>query len=968
MKMYGRMLGGLVASVILLAGLGLYQFSRADNLQQSNSPGWQIEAAGANFSIVDMVSATDGWAVNSDGVFYHYDGQTWQLKQILGDSYINDFQMVSANDGWAVGYRTDIGTNNGGAVWHYDGTSWQLVDLQSRMGQLFRLDAGAGWIVGSNAVLRYDSQKKQWLSDLTTSENLPTTYVNDIDGLSENDLWLVGSFYNDDPSMLGVNGIFHFTNGTWQTVITDTYLNTIGMVSADEGWATGGGGTIMHYQQGQWTRYDSCQSPVITSGVCFPNVNFSDLTILPSGDIWAVGGAWSAVGEATEPRQKSNEIEASAASAIFYYDKTAKEWKQASSNFTGWLNSVSFTADKDGWTVGSGTILRYDGLWKESSDLLQPKAPTALDLTDVNMISGTEGWAIANGWDSGTQILKYDSKSWKILPRTENQLIRLEMVSANSGWILGNKVNPITTTYHLDNVILNYDGKSWQIDKTNTTTETLNDFDMVSATDGWAVGGTWYWDDINQTSTPVSTILHYDGSKWLEVASPITQPIFAVSMTPDGTEGWAAGSDSQLLHYRAGKWQVALNAFATTGITYTIQAMDMVSKSDGWAIGYGYNEISSTNMLLHYNGTQWSEYHPKSFSLETTWLNRIMMVSATEGWAVGGSGVVLYYDGHEWQQIPKFTSSFLRAISIVKDSTNRVVSGRIVGPNGVIFKLNTLSQTYLPLVKRDPTSTPTDTPTPTSTTTPQPTSTNTSTAQPTNTPTSTPTATATKTPTAIPTKLTYNYKENFSGDYGTPPPSGKVIGWAHKWTSTEKDVGGDCYSEWSTSNAQYRVNKSGKSNYGCFRWAVGNAYQRLGGFEAVMKRVDLGSKFAYGIYLNGNGGNEYYLFSVSFRDDRSCGDWRFSRTKNDNETVLQNGDCSSISGSLKYDGENKLKVVHEKIDNSHRLTLYINGQRVKSTFTDNSPLTNGESTGIYFKSYDDSGARVYFDDFMVYPN
>ncbi len=950
-----------MVSLVLLVGLGLYQFSPS---QASGGSDWEIEAAGANFSMVDMVSATDGWAANSDGVFYHYDGQKWQLKQILADASIKDIKMISATDGWAVGYQTNIGTTNGGAMWHYDGTSWKLFDLPLRSGQrinqLLRIDMPSnkiGWIVGNNMVFGYDSLKQQWAMDMA-STNLPFNYVNDVSMVSANDLWVAGSFASQDPEIPYVDGIFHFVDNSWKTVLTGTTLSAISMVSANEGWAMGWG-TIMHYQQGTWSAYSGCDGSF--AGTCpFESVSFSDLVTLPSGDAWAVGGM-TAVGAGELSATESEKIDAAEVqSVIIYYDKATAKWNKISGDFKGWLNCISLFSDKEGWAVGNGAILHYEGgIWSEKSSLLEPPAPTSLNLSNVTMLSSTEAWAIGNSWDTGTQILKYNGKNWQAIPRSEYELRDLAMLSSSSGWIVGN--NQDKTTDQSSGVILRYDGTSWQIDSTNPTTQPLAAIDMVSATNGWAVGGGWSWDATTESG---SVILHYDGKNWqLDSTNPLTTQLNTISMAPDGSEGWATGYDENfmlnMLHYSNGAWQLVPNAFVATEFTYTVRAIDMLSKSDGWAIGSGYDaNYNSKNVLFHYNGTKWQEYNPTKFSLTDMGLNDITMVSANEGWVVGDQGLLLHFDGNEWQQIPKFSSSSLASISVLTDNQAKTIDGRIVGYAGLIFKLNKISNTYLPVIKRDPTPTPTDTPTPTSTTTPQPTSTPTSTASATPTVSATPTRTPTSTPTATPL---YNYKEDFSG---STPSSGKALGWAHKWTSTAADFGGDCYSWWDTSSDQYKIEVPKKSNYACFRWANGDAYQNLGSFETRMKYYDKGNKFAYGLYIDGKGDKEYYLFLISFKDDRSCGDWKFSRIKNSKETTLQSGDCGNVNDGLRYGNEYKLKVSHLKNGDSHQLTLYINDQRIKS-FTDGSPLTEGDSTGVYFKSYDDNGVKVYFDDFIV---
>lgn len=71
--------------------------------------------------------------------------------------------------------------------------------------------------------------------------------------------------------------------GTWSTVVspTSSNLNSVSMVSADEGWAVGDAGTILHYANRIWT-------PVTPSPT--PNPLYS-VSMVSAGEGWAVGAS-----------------------------------------------------------------------------------------------------------------------------------------------------------------------------------------------------------------------------------------------------------------------------------------------------------------------------------------------------------------------------------------------------------------------------------------------------------------------------------------------------------------------------------------------------------------------------------------------------------------------------------------------------------------------------------------------------
>jgi photosystem II stability/assembly factor-like uncharacterized protein len=149
----------------------------------------------------------------------------------------------------------------------------------------------------------------------------------------------------------------------------------------------------------------------------------------------------------------------------------------------------------------------------------------------------------------------------------------------------------------------------------------LIDIDMVSGTEGWAVG---------------DTLLHYGGGTWTEVAPPTGSRLDAVDMVSP-TDGWAGGYDGTLLHYDGSAWtQVA------SPTPKHIHAIAMISASEGWAVG----QQGERGVLLHYDGTSWSTVPlPASASpCDEPLPSAISMASSTVGAAVGGCGTILRYD------------------------------------------------------------------------------------------------------------------------------------------------------------------------------------------------------------------------------------------------------------------------------------------------------------------------------------
>src|SRR5260370_39417215 len=163
-----------------------------------------------------MVSPDEGWAAGQtqgDAV-WHYSGGTWQRVQ-LNDPQVATLEyvsMLSADEGWGIGIqplptqKTDKTPRRGGAIWHYSGGQWQVVQrvLPDTAGQPLILSA--------------------------------------IQAVAPGDVWV-------GQSQGGGKRFLHLVSGALQLVpapIRDGIIS-IAMTSANEGWATGYAGQILHY-------------------------------------------------------------------------------------------------------------------------------------------------------------------------------------------------------------------------------------------------------------------------------------------------------------------------------------------------------------------------------------------------------------------------------------------------------------------------------------------------------------------------------------------------------------------------------------------------------------------------------------------------------------------------------------------------------------------------------------------------
>lgn len=200
-----------------------------------------------------------------------------------------------------------------------------------------------------------------------------------------------------------------------------------------------------------------------------------------------------------------------------------------------------------------------------------------------------------------------------------------------------------------------------------------------------------------------------------------------------------------------------------------------------------------------------------------------------------------------------------------------------------------------------------------------------------------------KNPTPTPPPIVLVYEENFNS--GEP------------WI--EFDSGGcDAYH----SNAQYWVELTEDNN--CWPPADSDANRTEGEFQVdAYQSGDSGKRgnAAYGLFINGAGGDYNYLFRIW--PNNSCssgGDWELLRTSGGNTSTVAQGDCNTaIKRGFGSDYTNTLKITH----NSNVISVYVNGTLLRS-YTDSAPLT-GTATGIYLKSTD-TPILIKYDNFKVY--
>ena len=340
------------------------------------------------------------------------------------------------------------------------------------------------------------------------------------------------------------------------------------------------------------------------------------------------------------------------------------------------LNAVSMRSATDGWAAGSfvkhsvkAFFLHYDGTsWKEVDPVVpqselqylapgKPRVPAFMDLSDLQMVSATDGWAAggAHTHDGGFALLRYTGSDWvsatvddprcfEGAPKSLSYTCRfmgLDMVSPQEGWAVGasGEINQtqqsdgkqVVTSDSSAGVIAHFAGGRWSIEATFPHAN-LQRVVMTSPTQGWAFGT--HYTAGSDSLRPL--LLHYANGTWSKAASPLDalpgrdSYIGALSF-PSPDDGWLvvseyAGQDKMaseqptLLHYVGGRWMRVDLPGVPGRVATVISGLTMVSQQEGWAVGASWLppsdgklnasrigfETASRPLILHYFNGAWS--------------------------------------------------------------------------------------------------------------------------------------------------------------------------------------------------------------------------------------------------------------------------------------------------------------------------------------------------------------------------
>jgi photosystem II stability/assembly factor-like uncharacterized protein len=435
--------------------------------------------------------ALHGVAVGNEFRFTTDGGKTWQSPNLItGTMY--DVDMVDQNTAYASGFGLVQKTTDGGITW----TSQSVPLLGNFVGIDF-VDATTGWVVGAEgSVYKTTDGGSSWVRQRHDTSKFYTgvSFISGTEG------WVCGN-----------STILHTTDGgtTWttQSVPAGADAVEVRFVDSQNGWAAGALRSILHTTNGgqTWT---------LQLGGVYNEPNnrypFNGLDAVDAGFAIAVGGGNSIYttnnggaqwisrgsGSGTRPfrfaRTDADHIwTANNDSEVLYSVNGGKKWDRSIIQLTIQCDTCSNAADlvflsnNEGWAVINGLYTSTSWVWHtidggktwQSLNVLNTGPLTGIALVDANTLVAVSGAndLIFRSTDRGT--------TWNSVshPSGGTWFGAVRFVpGTQTGWTIGEGGKILKTTDG---------GASWTLQRNASHANNLLDVSFADLNNGWAVGG-----------------------------------------------------------------------------------------------------------------------------------------------------------------------------------------------------------------------------------------------------------------------------------------------------------------------------------------------------------------------------------------------------------------------------------------------------------------------------------------------
>lgn len=548
-------------------------------------------------------------------------GQTWQSKNIPTQGIINETHFINSNTGWAV--------TSTGEIWHTEdaGNNWllQFTDVQgATLRDIHFFNESIGYAAGDagfaeNFLFRTADGGNTWVG-----ANLP---------MKES-----ASFY----------GVFMVKAVDENTVYASSWDNTF-FKSVDRG-----------------ATWDTLHLPVSSGGFYeggyFVNDSVGYLVGPKAAIIKTIDGGenWTALaGDADSTVQDqhyfsevffldNNQGWVSSFGCLYKTNDGGSTWERSCEGTygTGRKSFIAFNQSNKGIAVsGSQVYTTSDGV---AFDLVLPTSPVnnlyKISHTDGGYFLAASGGKVFHSVNEGTD--------WTIINTPVTSILRtVKFLDASNGWVAGNDSTILNTTDG---------GLNWTAFDVDYSGN-FNDLYAWSASSAIVVGnsGAIFKTTDGGSSWTKGTLASESHINSIYFANADTGYVVGrsglLAQTVDGGDTWSLQDPGILSHLNDSYFLDAKTGYAVGSsgkILFTEDAgetwTEQVSGESGtlnavffWDKNHGYVTTSGRVLVTDDGGQSWSSQNtPSAVGLLDVYFNE-----EGKGWAVGGNGNILFYDG-----------------------------------------------------------------------------------------------------------------------------------------------------------------------------------------------------------------------------------------------------------------------------------------------------------------------------------
>ncbi len=335
----------------------------------------------------------------------------------------------------------------------------------------------------------------------------------------------------------------------------------------------------------------------------------------------------------------------------------------------GELFGVAATSARNAWAVGQGDngktiILRWNGTsWKR---LTSPTPKGGGALYAVAATTASNAWAVggSDGTPGKTEILHWNGTTWKRVPspalKHGGALFGVAATSARNAWAVGCAGNCFQGFGGIKTLILHWNGTAWKRVPSPSpgAGSALSGVAAVSAHRAWAVGCTALC--FLHSERPHTVILRWNGTAWKRVPSPRLAKTGALNgvAASSARNAWAVGCAGHCFGPGATtktmtvRWNGTAWKYVTSPSpagNSVLTAVAATSARRAWAVGY--TRDSNATLIVRWNGTAWKQV-PSPTPGQFSQLAAVAATSARNAWAAGSdlSGLILqHWNGTAWK-------------------------------------------------------------------------------------------------------------------------------------------------------------------------------------------------------------------------------------------------------------------------------------------------------------------------------